>query len=69
VRVEKLGLGFAAVGALAVPPAGAVAVEVGAGAGGDGYVGSGDGDERAGLLFVAECCFAFEDYLGLLALV
>lgn len=69
VRVEELGFGFATVGALAVPPAGAVAVEVGAGAGGDGNVGSGDGDEGAGPLFVAECCFAFEDYLGLLALV
>jgi hypothetical protein len=68
VRVEELGLGFATIGALAVPPAGAVAVEVGARAGGDGDVGSGDGDEGARPLFVAECCFALEDYLGLLAL-
>jgi hypothetical protein len=57
VRVEELGLGFATVGALAVPPAGAVAVEVGARAGGDGDVGSGDGDEGARPLFVAEMLF------------
>jgi len=61
VRVEELGLGFATVGALAVPPAGAVAVEVGARAGGDVDFSSGDGDEGARLPFVAECWFTFED--------
>lgn len=64
VRVEELGLGFAAIGTLAVPPAGTVAVEVGAGRRGDGYVGAGDGDKGAGPLLVAECGFALENYLG-----
>jgi hypothetical protein len=64
VRVEELGLGLAAVATLGVPPAGAVAVDLGAGLLLDGDGGSGDRDQGALPLFVAEGGFSLEDDLS-----
>jgi hypothetical protein len=63
VGVHELGLGLAAVGALAVPPAGALAVNHGAGVLLDGDVLAAEADQGAAPLFVAECGGAFEDDL------
>lgn len=54
VGVEELGLGLAAVGALAVPPLSAVAINDMAAGALDGDLGTGDRDEGALPLLVAE---------------
>lgn len=69
VSVKELGLGFAAVAAFSVPPAGAVAVNfvpVGTSYG-DG--GTRDGNQGARPLFIAEGCGAFEDNLSDISLL
>lgn len=63
VRVHELWLGLAAVGALAVPPAGALAVNDSAGVLLDGDVLAAEADQGAAPLFVAEGGGAFEDDL------
>lgn len=64
MSIEELGLGLAAVAALAVPPAGTATVQNSARSI-DGDVGAGDGDEGTGPFFVAEGGGAFEDDLYL----
>ena len=62
--VEELGLGLAvAVAPLSVPPAGAAAVDGVATCTSYCDGGSGDRDERAGPLLVAESCGSLEDNL------
>lgn len=63
VGVEELGLGLAAVAALAVPPAGTISVELRACGALDGDGGSGDGDEGTFPFLVAEGGDSFEDDL------
>lgn len=64
VGVEELGLGLASVGALAVPPLGAVAIDDMARGAGDSDVSSGDGDQGAFPLLVSEGSGTLEDDLA-----
>jgi hypothetical protein len=64
VGVEELGLGLATIGAFPVPPAGTVRVDDGAVGSLDGDVGSGNLDERAAPLLVAESSGSLEDDLA-----
>lgn len=64
VGVEELGLGLASVGALAVPPLGAVAIDDVARGAGDSDVGSGDGDQGSLPLLVSERGGTLEDDLA-----
>jgi hypothetical protein len=63
VSVHELGLCLAAVGALAIPPAGALAVNHSAGVLLDGDVLAAEADQGAAPLFVAEGGGALEDDL------
>lgn len=69
VSVEELGLGLAAVGSLAVPPAGTITVELRACGTLDGDGGSGNGDQRTFPFLVAEGGGSFEDDLWEMRLV
>ena len=61
VGIEELGLGLAAVGALAVPPLGAIAVDDMSRCSLDGDLGARDGDQGTGPLLVAEGGGTLED--------
>jgi hypothetical protein len=63
VCVEKLGLGFTAIGALSVPPASAIAIENGATGTGHGDGSAGNRYERTGPFLVVEGCFALKNNL------
>lgn len=63
VRVHELGLSLAAVGALAIPPAGTLGVNHGAGVLLDGDVLAAEADQGTAPFFVAEGGGAFEDDL------
>lgn len=63
VGSEELGLSLAAVGSLAVPPAGTISIEDGARSSLDSNVSSGDGDQRTRPFLVAEGGHSLEDDL------
>lgn len=65
VGIEELRLGLAAVGALAIPPAGTIGVDDGAIGCLNGDTGSRDLDERATPLFVAESSGSLKEDLEL----
>ena len=67
MRVHELGLGLAAIGALAVPPAGAFSINHSAGVLLDGDVLAAEADQGAAPLFIAKGGGAFEDDLRGLA--
>lgn len=67
MSVEELGLCFASVAALTIPPTCAVAVENGARGTFNGDVGTGDRNERTGPLLVTESGGSLEDDLWKLA--
>lgn len=64
VGVEELGLGLASVGALAVPPLGAIAINDVARGAGDSDVSSGDRDQWSLPLLVSEGSGTLEDDLA-----
>lgn len=63
MSVEELGLGFAAVGSLAVPPAGTATVDDMARGTGDVDILTGEADERTLPLLVPESGLALEGNL------